>query len=66
MARDGSSGKFHFLRNASGWLQRLSTLRLAFDNWLESPESQSKHGIKMVDPELRRRPQLFMVGIVPY
>ena len=27
-------------------------------------ESQSKPGIKMVDPG--RRPQLFMVGIVPY
>ena len=33
-------------------------------------ESQSKPGTKMVYPEpctgLRRRPQLFMVGIVPY
>ena len=38
---------------------------------LGSPnESQSKPGIKMVYPEqctgLRRRPQLFMVGIAPY
>ena len=35
-----------------------------------SVESQSKPGIKMVYPEpckeLRRRPQLFMAGIVPY
>ena len=33
-------------------------------------ESQSKPGVKMVFPEpckaLRRRPQLFMAGIVPY
>ena len=33
-------------------------------------ESQSKPGIKMVDPEpckeIQRRPQLFMAGIVPY
>ena len=35
-----------------------------------SCESQSKPGTKMVYPEpctgLRRRPQLFLVGIVPY
>ena len=34
------------------------------------PESQSKPGIKMVDPEpckeTQRRPQLFIAGIVPY
>ena len=47
-----------------------STQSTQGDGQIDTHESQSKPGTKMVDPEpckeLRRRPQLFIAGIVPY